>query len=443
MKRYLIFVTGIQTALFLAFILFSLTFVKNVSTAEVHTVQNLAGALISELPEAESVFMQTLQNPSPEQKEAGARLLARYGYEETDFLRKSPFYRPEILTCFCAISLLFLLSLSCCFFFYHMVRRQQNTERAQLQALLERCLSDDYGFLDAPEKTSAPKQSDFPGMFPDSGRHDRPGAFPSPGQHDRPGAFPGAAQDSLSDTFLKLAKKLRLKSEALTAEKDNTKTLVTDISHQLKTPLAALKTCFQLYTEADTETEREEFGARCAFQLKKLENLTASLIHISRLENAMICLHPAPTSLTEILIEAVNAVYEKAADRKIAIETEDFQDLSLSLDQKWTAEALFNILDNAVKYSPEGSRILINVQSLYSFVRLEIEDQGIGIPRDEYNQIFKRFYRGRNETVQKSEGSGVGLYLSRKILEEQGGTLSVKAAKRRGSIFVVQFPLYQ
>ena len=72
---------------------------------------------------------------------------------------------------------------------------------------------------------------------------------------------------------------------------------------------------------------------------------------------------------------------------------------------------------------------------------MEIEDQGIGIPKKEYNKIFRRFYRSPNETVQKTEGSGVGLYLARKILEEQGGTLSVKAAKEQGSVFVAQLPL--
>lgn len=405
MKKHLIFFIGIQAVLTISFILSGMAFLKNTAASEVHTVQNLAGALIPDFPETEPAFMQALQNPSPDHKNTGASLLSRYGCEETDFLAKSPFYRQGILTCFQIAILFFLLSIfSCCHFFYT-VKRRQKAEKMRLQALLERCLSDDYGFL------------------------------------EESGNILPLKEDELSDTFLKLAKKLRLKSEILAREKDHTKTLVTDISHQLKTPLSALKTCFSVYLEADAPGEKEEFGRRCQFQLEKLENLTASLINISRLENAMILLKPCPSSLTEILIEAVNAVYEKASARQIIIDTEDFQDISLSLDRKWTAEALFNILDNAVKYSPAGSRILVRVQPLYSFVRMEIEDQGIGIPREEYNKIFKRFYRGQNDTVQKTEGSGVGLYLSRKILEEQGGTLSVKAARKQGSIFVVQFPL--
>lgn len=283
------------------------------------------------------------------------------------------------------------------------MKKQQKAQEAKLLSLLERCLDDDYSFLE---------QGDA--LFP-------------------------ARQDIFADTFVQLAQKLRLKTEALAEEKDHTKTLVTDISHQIKTPLSALKTCFSLYLEADTPAESEEFLTRCRFQLEKLETLTASLLNISRLETAMIRPKPEMASLTEILVKAVNAAYDKAAAKRISIETETFSDITLLLDEKWTAEAIFNLLDNAVKYSPTDSSV--RIQKLCSFVRLEIEDQGIGIPREEYNQIFRRFYRGKSRIVRQSEGSGVGLYLARKILEDQGGTLSVKAAAVQGSIFVVQLPL--
>lgn len=405
MKKHILFYTVIQAAAAVFFLLFSLTFVKNICVNEVHTVQNLAGRIIPAFPETESDFMQAIQHPSEEQQNIGTELLARYGYEETDFLGKSPFYRHGIYVCLGIFTILFIFSLFSGYGFFYSAEKQQKTKEALLSSLLECCLSDDYSFLEHPEELA------------------------------------GLQQGSLSDTFLQLAQKLRLKTETLAEERDNTKTLVTDISHQLKTPLSALKTCFSIYTEADTPEEKEEFEERCKFQLDKLENLTASLINISRLENAMILLQPSPTSLTDILIEAVNAVYGKAAAKQITVNTEDFQEITLSLDKKWTAEALFNILDNAVKYSPAGTCVLIRIQALYSFVRIEIEDQGIGIPREEYNKIFKRFYRGQNATVQKSEGSGVGLYLSRKILEDQGGTVSVKAARKQGSVFVVQLPL--
>lgn len=405
MKKHFILFAVIQTAAAVSLLLCSLIFLKNVSLSEVHTVQNLAGAVLQASPESESAFLQALQSPRKMHTVAGAKLLARYGYEETDFLSKSPFYQRFLPAIFGIFFLFFAFSVGAGFHYYYSVRREQTAREELLSALLERCLSDDYSFLEDPRELSC--------------------------------LGPGNS----SDTFRQLAQKMRLKSEALAEEKDHTKTLVTDISHQLKTPLSALKTCFSIYLETDSAQEKEEFGQRCKFQLEKLENLIASLLNISRLENAMILLHPEPSSLQNILIDAVNAAYEKAAAKQITIDAEDFPDLSLSLDRKWTAEALFNLLDNAVKYSPAGTFVRIRVQQLYSFVRIEIEDQGIGIPKTEYNRIFRRFYRGQNEVVQKSEGSGVGLYLARNILEQQGATVSVKAAKQQGSVFVVQLPL--
>ena len=127
--------------------------------------------------------------------------------------------------------------------------------------------------------------------------------------------------------------------------------------------------------------------------------------------------------------------------KNIEIVTSEFEDIPLYLDLKWTVEAIANILDNAIKYSQCGSDIQIRVQKLYSFVRVEIEDKGIGIPKEEQNKIFTRFYRGNNDIVKNQEGSGIGLYLSRSILEEQGGTVSVRSCLGKGSIFVIQLPL--
>ena len=237
-----------------------------------------------------------------------------------------------------------------------------------------------------------------------------------------------------------------MKTQALAQERDHTKTLVTDISHQLKTPISALKSCFSMCMEADTETERSDFLERCALQMNNLESLVTALVNISRLETSLITLHPEETILSDILMNAVNIIYEKALQKNITIEVdnsegEEAASLSLLLDKKWTAEAIANILDNAVKYSPVGSAVTLRLHKLYSYVRIEIEDAGIGIPKAESNQIFKRFYRGSHPTVKQSAGSGVGLYLSRRIIEEQNGTVVVKSAVKQGSVFVVQLPL--
>ena len=115
--------------------------------------------------------------------------------------------------------------------------------------------------------------------------------------------------------------------------------------------------------------------------------------------------------------------------------------MTVNADKKWTAEAIANIIDNAVKYSPAGTDIKLRVIKMFSFVRIEIEDSGTGIPRSERNRVFERFYRGNSADVKKQDGTGVGLYLTRRLIENQGGTVSVRPAAGGGSIFVVQLML--
>ena len=215
---------------------------------------------------------------------------------------------------------------------------------------------------------------------------------------------------------------------------------MTDLSHQLKTPLASLKMCYEIADENRfTEVERLSFLEQGRREVEKLENLTGSLIQLSRLETGMIQIKPAPSSLKETLLGAVNNVFMKAFEKNISISMNEFDDIIIWHDTRWTQEALLNILDNAVKYSENGSSIYLNVSSMASYYLIEVEDEGIGIPKDEANQIFKRFYRGESEKIRETEGSGVGLYLTRKILEEQGGSIRVKKG-RKGSLFQITLP---
>lgn len=245
---------------------------------------------------------------------------------------------------------------------------------------------------------------------------------------------------SINATLDKLANKLYIEENKLNEEKESTKSLVTDISHQIKTPLSSIKLCNTiLISEEDmSEEEEKEFLQRIERSVKKLESLFESLINISRLEVGMINLNPSYIGIKETLVGAINSVYIKAMEKDIDIEVNEFKDLYVYHDRKWTEEAIFNILDNAVKYSSNNSNIYINVAEGINYVRITIKDQGVGIKKEEYNKIFKRFYRGMNNN---NDGSGVGLFLTRKILEEQGGSVSVKSKVNVGTEFVVLLKL--
>ncbi|MCM1146103.1 MAG: HAMP domain-containing histidine kinase [Clostridium sp.] len=374
---------------------------------EIHTVQNLAGSVITQYPETENAFLSALGDMERQNMDVGADILRHYGYDEQNQIKESPYYRQAVIVLFGVLAVFYLVSVCGIYLYFKKAQRERKKQEEQILSILESCLSGEYHFTE--------EEADLSGL-----------------------------QNPLfADALKKIGRSLKLKSERLEEEHDNTKTLVTDISHQLKTPISALKVCFAMCVETEDEEEKEEFGDRCRMQIEKLETLTAALTNISRLETHMIELCPKREAVADILTDAVNTVYTKALEKQITIESimEEDSEIWVNADRKWTAEAISNILDNAVKYSSAGSGIQIRIQTLYSFIRIEIEDNGIGIPTEEHNQIFKRFYRGSSDIVKKTEGAGVGLYLSRKILEDEGGAVFVRAAKERGSVFVIQIPV--
>lgn len=244
-----------------------------------------------------------------------------------------------------------------------------------------------------------------------------------------------------------LGKTITITNARLQEEKEGTKALVTDISHQLKTPLASLKMYYSLMVEDGLEEkERQEFVERSKEQITRLEGLVAALVNISRLETGLINIKTKMNDIRETIIQAVNSVYIKAEEKEIKIDLHKIQSVELPYDNKWTKEAISNVIDNAIKYSYRNSNITIRTQKLHNYLRIEIEDEGIGVNEKEYTDIFKRFYRGKRDIVKKQEGSGVGLYLTRKILEDQGGNIkaiskSSMGVNNRGSIFVLQLLL--
>ena len=227
----------------------------------------------------------------------------------------------------------------------------------------------------------------------------------------------------------------------LRREEQETKSLITDISHQLKTPVASLKMSYEIEDSTELSAEEtEEFRRKEREDVERLEHLLQAFTQMSKLETGMIRLKPEKAGVKATLARAVAGAYAKAVDKNISIETEEFADIAVVHDPGWTAEAIGNVLDNGVKYAPAGTCISIRVSELVSYVMIEVEDEGPGIPAEEQPRIFQRFYRGKAEAVRKAEGSGVGLYLTRRILEEQGGTVCVKNGRTGGSKFVITLP---
>ena len=254
-----------------------------------------------------------------------------------------------------------------------------------------------------------------------------------------------AELEKLNDQLEAIGHHIQLLKEEAREEKESTKEMVSDISHQLKTPVAALDTCFSVLMQNDlSATEQEEFRIRCRSALDGLETLLQSLLEISKMETGLIQINKKKLPLMDTVISAVNCTYPKADEKEIEFVFDYAKELETCMvmqDKRWLGEAVINVLDNAIKYSPGGSKIFIRLQKRNDLVRMEIEDQGIGIPQNEYHKIFQRFYRGSSREVMEKSGTGIGLFLSREIIEKHAGTITVTSGKKKkGSTFVIQLP---
>lgn len=169
-------------------------------------------------------------------------------------------------------------------------------------------------------------------------------------------------------------------------------------------------------------------------QVCKLEFLIEAMTKISRLENGTIVPKPEMSPLFELLETVRNAVLSMAEEKHIEIISEETE-LHLYFDMRWTIEALFNILDNAVKYTPDSGKFTISVHQMALYTRIDIRDTGIGILPQHINDIFKRFYR--ENRLRQANGVGVGLYLARQIISQQGGYITAKSIVDKGTTISV------
>lgn len=240
-------------------------------------------------------------------------------------------------------------------------------------------------------------------------------------------------------------------AERVREEKEKIKELLGDISHQTKTPIANLLLYCQLLEEqiqdhhkVETQELMEDLESSAKVihsQAKKLKFLIESLVKTSRLETGVLALQPEENEIEELINSAVEQIRPRAEERGLSLEVPEQKEPSgtMVFDLKWTIEALYNLLDNAVKYAKEGTTIQVKTDSYAMFYRIDVINVGIRIPIDEQEKIFHRFYRAKE--VSNQEGVGIGLYLTRQIVSSQGGYVKVISGKSEETIFSIFLPV--
>ena len=222
-------------------------------------------------------------------------------------------------------------------------------------------------------------------------------------------------------------------------ERRELQSLISDISHQVKTPVSNLKMAADTLLEKPvSEAERIDFIRGIFSQTDKLDFLFQVLVKTSRLETGVIQLEKKPGRLFDTVAQAMSGIVYAAEKKEIAVSVDCPEDLAVSHDSKWTSEALFNLLDNAVKYTPAGGKIAVSVVLWEMYVEIKVVDTGKGISESNQAAIFRRFYR--EEEVHEQQGVGIGLYLAREIVTRQGGYIKVVSEPGKGSEFSIMLP---
>jgi PAS domain S-box-containing protein len=209
-------------------------------------------------------------------------------------------------------------------------------------------------------------------------------------------------------------------------------------SHELRTPLTSAMLMAELIQEGGTQEELDEYWRTLSSELNRQKILIDRLLIAGRLESGMMTLEHAPIDLIPVLEESIMAVKAIANKRRVDLELSTERRPVLILGDKSGLQQVFiNLINNAAKFSPEGSAVTIDVTEAEDEVRVSISDQGLGIPSEAVGHLFERFYRAKNVTIAEIPGSGIGLYIVRSIVEELGGRINVKSELNKGTTFII------
>lgn len=244
----------------------------------------------------------------------------------------------------------------------------------------------------------------------------------------------------LQAKLVQLGEMMEQKARENLRQREQLETIISDISHQVKTPIANIRMYHSLLERKALEEEkREEFQEAVERQVDKLEFFMKSMIRMSRLETGIVQVQPEKSAVSALVAQAVCDVALKAEQKKIEIVIEESEELTAYFDKRWTAEAVFNILDNSVKYTQDGGRIVLSAGKTDFYVRIGIKDNGRGIAEARIPLIFKRFYREPESA--NVEGVGLGLYLAREIVMKQKGFIEVHSNEGTGTTVYVNLPV--
>ncbi|QQS18597.1 hypothetical protein IPL68_00625 [Candidatus Saccharibacteria bacterium] len=238
-------------------------------------------------------------------------------------------------------------------------------------------------------------------------------------------------------------RKIRATNEKLKKLDETKDEFISMASHQLRTPLTSVKGYLSMVLEGDAgplKPQQEELLKQSFLSSQRMVNLIADLLNLSRLNTGKFVIEAQPTDLRVIVDQEVAQLHESAKAKNITVTWDMPSTFSLvELDEGKMHQVVMNLIDNAIYYTPMGGTILIELKETPSAVEFTVKDSGIGVPRAEQRHLFTKFYRAENAKRTRPDGTGLGLYMAKKVVVVQGGSILFESVEGKGSTFGFRF----
>ena len=390
-------------ALFLITIILSI-FVNtlNLNIIKADVIQNnqaIVGNIVSKYPELEKDIVSVItQAKNKENTDLGAKVLQKYNYDSSTNLSQEPIVQNNIYKML-KINILFITFVFLCLItisFYFFIKIYRDIKDMT-----------DYVYHSSEGREYQMKNKNQEGEM-----------------------------GLLKTELMKMTTVLKEKVALLHSEKIFLNDTISDISHQLKTPMTSLMLLTDLmYNDLDKE-KKIEFLDRTNAQLSRMDWLIKSMLKLSKLEAKVIDFKTDKVNINELIKRSISPLLVPIELRNISLNINGDKEASYIGDIEWSSEALGNIIKNCVEHTKEGGTLDITYEENPIYSEIIIKDNGEGIDKDDIQNIFKRFYKGKNS---KSDSVGIGLAMAKSIIESQNGDIYVKSKKNRGSEFHITF----
>lgn len=218
---------------------------------------------------------------------------------------------------------------------------------------------------------------------------------------------------------------------------------VANISHELKTPIGALSILSEAVLGASDDPEAiVKFATRMQMEAKRLSDLVQEIINLSRLQDDDPLKNAKVLNLSVLIAEAIDGSRLAAEARNISLVYVNKSDLQVLGDRSQIEMAIRNLVENAINYSPDGTRVAIALREAGGLAEISVSDQGVGIPEKDIERIFERFYRVDPARSRATGGTGLGLSIVKHVVTNHGGDVSVWSVEGAGSTFTIRLPLF-